>query len=396
MYRELTINCLLFLLILLPLSLAYEEPLELDLLLNNYRNFLYENGSFFPDNSCINLNNIYSGYMLTNNLAVNYKTKGEYFKAIYFFNESLKYNSLLKGRDNEKALLLENIGTCYTRLKLSIYAIPYFEKAAKIFKEIKDTDNYILQLISLARAHANVGNFELSLEYLNETIKLANENNYSSLLEAATLLQYKIYQANSEDQVMQPFLNVHHLSYPSKLMENEESSIQFDVTFLLSSFFPSSKTRRETRKINFCYGDLNSNPRLCSDPIDIKPEQLYSINIPLRIESAGMFNRSIYLYSDGKSYPFDVLSTKNEIRTIEWIFHPPLEDKSLPVESREYSVNNVPENIVITVDKPLISKIEDNTFFKWILYVLAMFGIFDLITKIVSFFRKFFPKFSQK
>ena len=70
-----------------------------------------------------------------NNIGYNYIQLADYDKAAESYIESIKYGEEAGINENDKALLLSNIGICYQNLKDFNQAIQYFQDALTIFKK---------------------------------------------------------------------------------------------------------------------------------------------------------------------------------------------------------------------------------------------------------------------
>jgi len=109
-----------------------------------------------------------------NNLAIAYRSLGNYAKAIEYIKQSLAIAREIKDREGEGAAL-GNLGAAYDSLGNYAKAIEYAEQHLAIAREIKDRQTESGALGNLGSAYNSLDNYAKVIEYSQQQLAIARE-----------------------------------------------------------------------------------------------------------------------------------------------------------------------------------------------------------------------------
>jgi two-component system, sensor histidine kinase PdtaS len=113
---------------------------------------------------------------ILSNLGVLYKVKGDYVKALDYYQKSLEIRKKT-GSKHGIGICYLNIGNIYTDNKNDQLALSYYLKAEKLFEEIDNYYGLASVLNNVALIYQREKNFEKAKEYFNRALDISAELN---------------------------------------------------------------------------------------------------------------------------------------------------------------------------------------------------------------------------
>lgn len=104
-----------------------------------------------------------------------YSSKSEFSKALTYFQASLKQFKKI-GDESRIALSSANVGYQYYYMGNLYDALVHFDNAGRQYKNLNNTDGINWMINMLAYVHSDLGNYEKSLNYYFEQLKLNKDN----------------------------------------------------------------------------------------------------------------------------------------------------------------------------------------------------------------------------
>ncbi|GAA0193507.1 hypothetical protein GCM10009122_56450 [Fulvivirga kasyanovii] len=160
-----------------------------------------------------------------------HKSTGKYISAL---NSYLHAINIFEGTDNARmADDMNNIGNIFLETKGYDDAIPYFEKAANIYKSINDLPYLLSTYTHLAICHSNLEDFTRAAEYLNKALELQQQVDNTNLKSFAHIfneLGNSSYNSNDYDDAIKYYKKA--LSYAETL-----NDLKFDVFHNLANTY---------------------------------------------------------------------------------------------------------------------------------------------------------------
>lgn len=102
-----------------------------------------------------------------NNIALIFDSKGEFDKALNYYQESLK----LKDHETEKATTYNNIAIIYSKKNEHQKAVNYLKKAIEIFEKSEDYHSSGITMLNLGNIYREMKDFDNAHSYLQEGLK---------------------------------------------------------------------------------------------------------------------------------------------------------------------------------------------------------------------------------
>ncbi len=120
-----------------------------------------------------------------NTIGASYQVKGNYLKAIEFYQQSLKVSES-SGEMRRVASSLANIGSLYINIGEFEKALDYQNKSLVLFRKLNMKEGVASALNNIGIIYNNISNFEKALEYNEQSLKLYEELGDKQGIAAAT------------------------------------------------------------------------------------------------------------------------------------------------------------------------------------------------------------------
>ncbi len=113
---------------------------------------------------------------LNNNIGWNFQKKGDYARALNYFEKSLEI--LETGSDkNTLALLYNNLGVTYKQLNRIDEALNMYKLSLRINRETGNIDQQLYNINNIGVIYLTTGQYELAIEYFKEALNLNYQRN---------------------------------------------------------------------------------------------------------------------------------------------------------------------------------------------------------------------------
>lgn len=160
-----------------------------------------------------------------------HKSSGKYISAL---NSYLHAINLFEGTDNARmADDFNNVGNIFMETKGYDDAIPYYEKAANIYKDINDLPYLLSTYTHLAICHSNLEDYAKASEYLNKALELQHQvdnTDMKSFVHIFNELGNSSYNSGDYDNAIEYYKKA--LSYAETL-----NNLKFDVFHNLANTY---------------------------------------------------------------------------------------------------------------------------------------------------------------
>lgn len=241
------------------------------------------------------------------NLGVVYSKLEEHEKALDYYQKCLALREEMSDTHGI-ALVLNNIAVSVYELKGFKEAMKYFRKCYKMQKELKYPFGICETLQEIGELQLKEGLYDESLENLERSMKLADENGYDTILDGGHLLLSKVHAAKNNYKIAYEHLEKHIKIKQTLLLDNSEARIKnLQIVYetenekKISEFYRQKSI--ELSKLNERLEEINKQKNeflgIASHDLRDPIASIHSIAEILRQENIKLNESEIIEYSDG-------------------------------------------------------------------------------------------------
>lgn len=188
--------------------------------------FYYNKASEYGEN--VSNNNFFHEVSL-NNIGNTYLKKGEYEKALNFFDKKLKLDSTKQLNSNSYAITLDNKGYCKLLMNDTVDVKKYLYKSLQIRDSLKNKSGLVISKIHLAKYHAYAKDTSQAISFANEanilSKKIKNSRDYITSL----VLLEKLDVKNSQKYLKEYIRFSDSLQISERKIQNKFTRIDFET-----------------------------------------------------------------------------------------------------------------------------------------------------------------------